>query len=109
MSCQSGGGPGIRVLVIRSGCPGRIRFEQFTPSSEVSIKFVYGYFQISRILAQIGKILDYRPFDMFGIDALNRANGIIEIGVRPLLQGLTLWTVVGASTLGLILLNWIHG
>jgi uncharacterized integral membrane protein (TIGR00698 family) len=30
------------------------------------------------------------------------------IGVRPLLQALTLWIIVGTSTLGLILLNWIH-
>jgi uncharacterized integral membrane protein (TIGR00698 family) len=31
-----------------------------------------------------------------------------KVGVRPLLQGLTLWIIVGASTLALILLNWIH-
>jgi len=30
------------------------------------------------------------------------------VGIRPLLQGLTLWIVVGTSTLCLILLNWIH-
>lgn len=39
---------------------------------------------------------------------LNRAS-LARVGVRPLLQGLTLWAVVGATTLGLILLNWIHG
>jgi uncharacterized integral membrane protein (TIGR00698 family) len=31
-----------------------------------------------------------------------------KVGVRPLLQGLTLWIIVGTSTLALILLNWIH-
>lgn len=31
-----------------------------------------------------------------------------KVGARPLLQGLTLWIIVGASTLALILLNWIH-
>ena len=31
-----------------------------------------------------------------------------EVGIRPLLQGLTLWIIVGASTLALILFNWIH-
>ncbi len=31
-----------------------------------------------------------------------------QVGIRPLLQGLTLWLIVGASTLALILFNWIH-
>jgi len=31
-----------------------------------------------------------------------------RVGFRPLLHGLTLWTIVGTSTLALILLNWIH-
>jgi len=31
-----------------------------------------------------------------------------RVGVRPLLQGLMLWIIVGASTLALIVLNWIH-
>ena len=30
-----------------------------------------------------------------------------RVGVRPLLQGLALWIIVGASTLALILFNWI--
>jgi uncharacterized integral membrane protein (TIGR00698 family) len=30
------------------------------------------------------------------------------VGVRPLLQGLTLWVIVGTATLALILFNWIH-
>ena len=31
-----------------------------------------------------------------------------KVGVRPLLQGLTLWIIVGSATLALILLDWIH-
>lgn len=39
--------------------------------------------------------------------SLNRET-LRSVGVRPLLQGLTLWIIVGSSTLALILLNWIH-
>jgi uncharacterized integral membrane protein (TIGR00698 family) len=39
--------------------------------------------------------------------SLNRET-LRKVGIRPLLQGLTLWIVVGASTLALILFNWIH-
>lgn len=38
---------------------------------------------------------------------LNRQT-LQRVGLRPLLQGLALWIVVGASTLVLILMNWIH-
>jgi uncharacterized integral membrane protein (TIGR00698 family) len=38
---------------------------------------------------------------------LNRQT-LQRVGFRPLLQGLTLWIMVGSSTLALILLNWIH-
>jgi uncharacterized membrane protein YadS len=31
-----------------------------------------------------------------------------KVGVRPLLQALTLWMIVGAGTLALILFNWIR-
>ena len=31
-----------------------------------------------------------------------------RVGVRPLLQGVTLWIIVGTATLTLILANWIH-
>ena len=31
-----------------------------------------------------------------------------KVGLRPLLQGLTLWIIVGSGSLLLILLNWIH-
>src|SRR5215472_845202 len=38
---------------------------------------------------------------------LNRET-LQRVGLRPLLQGLTLWIIVGTSTLAPILLNWIH-
>jgi uncharacterized integral membrane protein (TIGR00698 family) len=38
---------------------------------------------------------------------LNRQT-LERVGFRPLLQGLTLWIMVGSATLALILLNWIH-
>ena len=38
---------------------------------------------------------------------LNRQT-LERVGLRPLLQGLALWIIVGTSTLALILLNWIH-
>ena len=31
-----------------------------------------------------------------------------QVGVRPLLQGIVLWAIVGFGTLELIRLNWIH-
>ena len=31
-----------------------------------------------------------------------------RVGARPLLQGLTLWIIVGSASLALILFNWIH-
>jgi uncharacterized integral membrane protein (TIGR00698 family) len=39
--------------------------------------------------------------------SLNRET-LRKVGVRPLLQGLTLWVIVLASTLALILFNWIR-
>jgi len=33
---------------------------------------------------------------------------LAKVGVRPLLQGLILWVIVGSTTLALILGNWIH-
>ncbi len=39
--------------------------------------------------------------------SLNRET-LRRVGVRPLLQGLTLWIIVGSSTLALILFNRIH-
>ena len=37
---------------------------------------------------------------------LNKAT-LKRVGVRPLLQGITLWIIVGAGTLSLILFHWI--
>jgi uncharacterized integral membrane protein (TIGR00698 family) len=39
--------------------------------------------------------------------SLNRET-LRKVGIRPLLQGLTLWVIVGVSTLALIMFNWIH-
>ena len=33
---------------------------------------------------------------------------LAKVGLRPLLQGVILWAIVGTSTLALILTNWIH-
>jgi uncharacterized integral membrane protein (TIGR00698 family) len=33
---------------------------------------------------------------------------LAKVGVRPLLQGMILWLIVGSTTLALILTNWIH-
>jgi len=33
---------------------------------------------------------------------------LAKVGVRPLVQGLILWLIVGSTTLALILANWIH-
>ncbi|HET6931307.1 MAG TPA: putative sulfate exporter family transporter [Candidatus Acidoferrum sp.] len=33
---------------------------------------------------------------------------LAKVGVRPLLQGVILWLIVGTTTLALILTNWIH-
>jgi uncharacterized integral membrane protein (TIGR00698 family) len=33
---------------------------------------------------------------------------LAKVGVRPLLQGMILWVIVGGTTLALILGNWIH-
>jgi uncharacterized membrane protein YadS len=38
---------------------------------------------------------------------LNKAS-LKQVGLRPLLQGLSLWIIVGASTLALIFFNWIR-
>src|SRR6267154_6454761 len=38
---------------------------------------------------------------------LNRET-LRKVGIRPLLQGLTLWGIVGVGTLAVILFNWIR-
>ncbi|HEY1483333.1 MAG TPA: putative sulfate exporter family transporter [Candidatus Acidoferrum sp.] len=45
---------------------------------------------------------------LFQIGASLNRETLRRVGVRPLLQGLTLWIIVGSSTLALILVNWIH-
>jgi uncharacterized membrane protein YadS len=45
---------------------------------------------------------------LFLIGASLNKETLKRVGVRPLLQGLTLWVIVGLSTLGLILMDWIR-
>jgi uncharacterized membrane protein YadS len=45
---------------------------------------------------------------LFLIGASLNKETVKKVGVRALLQGLTLWVIVGTSTLALILLNWIR-
>jgi len=58
------------------------------------------------ILNHLGKIGLTVTLFLIGT-GLNRKT-LASVGVRPLLQGLTLWIIVGAGTLAVILLNWIH-
>lgn len=57
-------------------------------------------------LSRLGKIGLTVTLFLIGT-GLNRQT-LQEVGVRPLLQGLALWIIVGAATLALILSNWIH-
>ncbi len=45
---------------------------------------------------------------LFLIGASLSSESMKRVGVRPLLQGLLLWIIVGTTTLSLILLHWIH-
>jgi uncharacterized membrane protein YadS len=45
---------------------------------------------------------------LFLIGASLSRETLRKVGIRPLLQGLTLWVIVGVSTLALILFSWIH-
>jgi uncharacterized integral membrane protein (TIGR00698 family) len=58
------------------------------------------------VLNHLGKIGLTVTLFLIG-SGLNRQT-IKQVGVRPLLQGLALWTIVGAGTLALILFNWIR-
>ena len=58
------------------------------------------------VLNHLGKIGLTVTLFLIGT-GLNRET-LRRVGVRPLLQGFTLWVIVGAGTLGLILANWIH-
>jgi uncharacterized integral membrane protein (TIGR00698 family) len=64
--------------------------------------FNAGFAQLSR-LGRIGLSVT-----LFLIGTGLNKETLKRVGIRPLLQGLTLWIVVGISTLGLILVNWIH-
>ena len=58
------------------------------------------------ILNHLGKIGLTVTLFLIGT-GLNKAT-LKNVGIRPLLQGLVLWIVVGAGTLALILANWLH-
>lgn len=58
------------------------------------------------ILSNLGKIGLTVTLFLIGT-GLNKKT-LQNVGVRPLLQGLALWIIVGAGTLELILLNWIR-
>lgn len=57
-------------------------------------------------LSRLGKI--GLTVTLFLIGAGLNKETLKKVGVRPLLQGLTLWIAVGTTTLALILMNWIH-
>lgn len=64
------------------------------------------YNRIFGVLNHLGKL--GLTVTLFLIGASLNRETIQKVGIRPLLQGLTLWVIVGASTLALILLNWIR-
>jgi uncharacterized membrane protein YadS len=57
------------------------------------------------VLNHLGKIGLTVTLFLIGT-GLNQAT-LKRVGARPLLQGLTLWIIVGAGTLALILSHWI--
>jgi uncharacterized integral membrane protein (TIGR00698 family) len=59
------------------------------------------------LASKVGKI--GLSVTLFLIGASLSRESLKRVGVRPLLQGLLLWIVVGTTTLSLILLHWIHG
>ena len=61
---------------------------------------------VSSALSRFGKI--GLTVTLFLIGTGLNPQTLKSVGVRPLLQGLTLWIVVGTATLGLILFHWIH-
>jgi uncharacterized integral membrane protein (TIGR00698 family) len=58
------------------------------------------------VLNHLGKIGLTVTLFLIGT-GLNRQT-LRSVGPRPLLQGLTLWIVVGSTSLALIVMNWIH-
>lgn len=61
---------------------------------------------VSIKLSQLGRIGLTVTLFLIGT-GLNKGT-LKKVGLRPLLQGLTLWIVVGTCTLASILMNWIH-
>jgi uncharacterized integral membrane protein (TIGR00698 family) len=61
---------------------------------------------VSSALSHLGRIGLTVTLFLIGT-GLNKET-LKKVGVRPLLQGLTLWIIVGACTLALIMSNWIH-
>jgi uncharacterized integral membrane protein (TIGR00698 family) len=58
------------------------------------------------VLSHLGKIGLIVTLFLIGT-GLNKET-LRTVGVRPLLQGLTLWIIVGSSALALIVFHWIH-
>ena len=61
---------------------------------------------VSTTLSRLGRIGLTVTLFLIGT-GLNKQT-LKNVGVRPFVQGLALWVVVGACTLALILKNWIH-
>lgn len=58
------------------------------------------------VLSRLGRLGLTLTLFLIGT-GLNRET-LKRVGVRPLVQGVALWFIVGAGALALILLNWIH-
>lgn len=65
-----------------------------------------GFQPVSGALNHLGKL--GLTVTLFLIGASLNQETLRKVGIRPLLQGLTLWVIVGASTLAIILFNWIR-
>jgi uncharacterized integral membrane protein (TIGR00698 family) len=65
-----------------------------------------GFAPVFAGLSRIGRIGLTVTLFLIG-SGLNKET-LKKVGVRPLLQGLTLWIIIGTGTLTLILFNWIH-
>ncbi len=65
-----------------------------------------GFAPVFAGLSRIGRIGLTVTLFLIG-SGLNKET-LKKVGVRPLLQGLTLWIIIGTGTLALILFNWIH-
>jgi uncharacterized integral membrane protein (TIGR00698 family) len=65
-----------------------------------------GYGGTFGALSHLGKIGLTVTLFLIGT-GLNKQT-LAKVGLRPLLQGLILWLIVGSTTLALILGNWIH-